>query len=87
MPRPIRIAFTLFLSATLLMLLVRQRAIKLQNDLQSLTGELAEEVAREETRMIAFGLLLAGGLAVGGFALIIVGIAKNRRKALKRHDR
>jgi hypothetical protein len=86
MSRPIRIAFTLFLSATVLMLLIRQRAIKLQNDLQSLTGELAEEVAREETRMIAVGIILAGGLAVGGFVLIIVAIAKNRRKALERHD-
>jgi hypothetical protein len=85
MSRLIRIAFTLFLSATVLTLVVRQRALKLQNDLQSLTGDLAEEVARDETRVIAFGLILAGALAIGGFLLIIVSITKNRRKALKRH--
>ena len=86
MPRPIRIALTLFISATILMLLVRQRAIKLQTDLQNLTGELAEEVARDETRVLAVGLILAGALALGGFVLVIVGISKSRRNALKRND-
>ncbi|MGB1129678.1 MAG: hypothetical protein ACPG4K_06495 [Haloferula sp.] len=86
MPSSIRIAFTFFISATVLMLLVRQRAIKLQNDLQNLTGEVAEELARDETRMLAIGLILAGALALGGFVLIIVGIAKSRRKKLPRND-
>jgi len=86
MPRIIRIALTLFASATILVLLVYQRASKLRTDLESLTGELAEEVARDETRMIAFGLILAGGLALGGFILIIIGMAKSRRKAIEKHD-
>lgn len=86
MPSSIRIALTFFISATVLMLLVRQRAIKLQNDLQNLTGEVAEELARDETRMLAIGLILAGALALGGFVLIIVGIAKGRRKKLPRND-
>ncbi|MBK1827966.1 hypothetical protein [Haloferula rosea] len=85
MPRPIRIALTLFASSTILVLLIRQRAIKLQNDLQSLTGELAEEVAREESQMIAYGLILAGLLAVGGFTLVIISMVKSRRKALNDH--
>lgn len=86
MPRAIRIALTLFLSSTVLVLLIRQRAIRLQTDLQSMTGELAEEVARDESRMIAFGLILAGVLALSGFALVIVAIAKSRRKNLESHD-
>lgn len=86
MPRPIRIAFTFFISATILMLIVRQRAMVLQQKLEDISGEAAEELARDETRLLAVGLILAGALALGGFVLIIVGIRQSRRKALDRHE-
>ena len=79
MNRLIRIALTLFASATVLILLIRQRAIRLQKDLEAVTGELANELAKQEGQMIAIGILLAGLLAAGGFVLVIIAIARGRK--------
>ncbi|BCX49514.1 hypothetical protein HAHE_34220 [Haloferula helveola] len=79
MNRLIRIALTLFASATVLILLIRQRALRLQKDLESVTGELANELAKQEGQMIAIGILLAGLLAAGGFVLVIIAIARGRK--------
>lgn len=80
MPRLVRIALTLFISATILVLLVQQRAMRLQEDLAAVTGHDAEQLAQSEERMIAVGIILAGLLALGGFVLIILAFARGRRK-------
>jgi hypothetical protein len=83
MNRLIRISLTLFLSATVLVVLVLLRANKLQT---AIDAGLAEQAAREETRMIVVGIILAGALAIGGFALVITAIVKSRKAAPSRHE-
>lgn len=80
MPRLVRIALTLFISATVLVLLVWQRLARLQSDLESVTGEVAEELAKQEGEMIALGVLLAGGLAAAGFVLILIALFRGKRQ-------
>jgi|GEM_PF-5615133 len=77
MNRLVRIALTLFASATILVLLVRQRLQRLKG----LGDEAAEEFVRSESQMALVGLILAGLLAVIGFILIIVSIGRGRRRA------
>lgn len=76
MPRLVRIALTLFAAATILVFLIWQRIGRMQG----ITGEVAEEFARQEAEMIAIGLILAGGMACGGFVLILVAMFRGRRK-------
>ncbi|MEM1083756.1 MAG: hypothetical protein AAGI48_06505 [Verrucomicrobiota bacterium] len=83
MNRAVRIALTLFASATILILLVYQRLQRLRTDIE---GGLAEEAARSEGQMIIVGVLIAGLLAIGGFVLMIVAATKGRRKNLPRHE-
>lgn len=78
MNRLIRIALTMFVSSTILLLLVRQR-------LKQVEG-LADEVVRSETQMASAGLIIAGALAAGGFILIIVAMTRTRRKKLPKHE-
>lgn len=84
MPRLIRIALTLFASATILVLLVSQRLNRLRSDLEVVTGEVAEEMAKQEGSMIALGLVLAGGLACGGFVLVLIEIFKRKKNRRSR---
>ena len=77
MPRLVRIALTLFASATILVLLTRQRAVNLRSQLEA---GLADELARDETRMIVLGTILSGALGVGGLALVAAAIFQSRRK-------
>lgn len=78
MNRLIRIALTLFASSTILVFLVKQRLNKVEG--------LADEAVRSETQMAAVGLIIAGALAAGGFILIIVAMARSRRKKLPKHE-
>ena len=64
MNRLIRIALTLFASATILTLLVSQRLNKLKLEIE---GGLAEEAARSEGQMITIGVIAAGVMAAIGF--------------------
>lgn len=80
MPRLVRIALTFFVSATVLVLLVSQRIGRLQRDLEVTTGEVAEELAKQEGGMIMLGLLLSGALAVAGFVLILIAMFRGRRQ-------
>lgn len=80
MPRPIRIALTLFISATVLVLLIAQRINRLKENLQSVTGEVAEELARSEGQMILAGLVIAGALAAAGFVMILIAIFRAKRQ-------
>ena len=80
MPRPIRIALTFFLSATVLVLLIAQRINRLKEDLNSVTGEVAEELAKSEGQMILVGLVIAGALAAAGFVMILIAIFRAKRQ-------
>lgn len=82
MSRLIRIALTLFASATILLILVQMRARRLQIEVEA---GLAEDLIRDESRMILVGVILSGGLAAGGFALLIITVVRSRRKALQKH--
>ncbi|MCH7226572.1 hypothetical protein [Haloferula sp. A504] len=81
MPRLVRIALTLFLSATVLVLLVAQRLGRLKQDLQYASEEVAEELMKTEGEMILIGQLIAGGLAAAGFVLILIAIFRAKRQA------
>ena len=74
MNRLIRIAITLFISATILILLVRQRLVSID--------QLSEEAARNETQMAAVGIIIAGAMAAAGFVLIILTVARSRKRNL-----
>jgi multisubunit Na+/H+ antiporter MnhB subunit len=74
MNRLVRIALTLFASSTILVFLIRQR-------LKQAEG-LAEEALRNETQMASIGVIIAGALAAGGFVLIIIALARTRKKNL-----
>ena len=79
MSRPVRIALTLFLSATVLVFLVRQRVALLQTNIDQ---GLSDELARSESQMILLGIIVAGGLAIAGFVIIIVAMLRSRRNSL-----
>jgi hypothetical protein len=83
MNRLVRIALTLFASATILVLLVSQRLKKLKIDIE---GGLAEEAARHEGQMIIVGTILCGMLAATGFVLLIVAVTRSRKKNLPNHE-
>ncbi|MCU0797814.1 MAG: hypothetical protein MUF31_17975 [Akkermansiaceae bacterium] len=77
MPRLIRIALTFFASATILVLLTRQRAVNLRSQLDA---GLADELARDESRMIVLGTVLSGALGLGGLILLALAFFQSRRK-------
>lgn len=83
MNRLVRIALTLFASATILILLVSQRLKQLKIEIE---GGLAEEVARSEGQMVTMGVIIGGVLAASGFVLIIIAIARSRKKNLPRNE-
>lgn len=78
MNRLVRIALTLFASATILIILVRQRLNQVEG--------MADEVVRSEAQMAAVGIIIAGALAAAGFVLIIISIARSRKKNLPRNE-
>ncbi|MEP4076419.1 hypothetical protein [Haloferula sp.] len=78
MNRLVRIALTLFASSTILIILIKQRLKKVEG--------LADELVRDETQMAALGIIIAGALAAGGFVLIIIAIARARKKNLPRNE-
>jgi hypothetical protein len=78
MNRLVRIALTLFASSTILIFLVRQR-------LKDIEG-LADDVVRSEAQMAAIGIMIAGTLAAAGFVLIIISIARSRKKNLPENE-
>lgn len=82
MPRIVRIAITLFIAASILLFLVSQRLQRMRTDIDA---GLSEEAARSEGQMIVLGMLIAGGLAIGGFVLLIVTISRTRKKRLSDH--
>ena len=82
MPRPIRIAVSLFIASTVLIFLAQQRLVRLK---ESIDAGLTDEAIRNENQMVLLGLIIAGSLAVGGFVLIIVSIAKARKNRLQDH--
>ena len=78
MNRLVRIALTLFASSTILIFLVKQR-------LKEIEG-MADELVKSEAQMAAVGVIIAGSLAAPGFILIIIPIARSRKKALPKNE-
>ena len=78
MNRLVRIALTLFASSTILIFLVKQR-------LKEIEG-MADELVKSEAQMAAVGVIIAGSLAAAGFILIIIAIARSRKKALPKNE-
>lgn len=76
MPRLIRIAATLFVSATILAVLARMRLA----EVQGLDPEVFGERIAGETQMSVFGIVLAGLLALGGFVVLGVAFVRQRRE-------
>ncbi len=81
MNRLVRIALTLFASATILIILVWRRL----ESAKTLDEVADARLIEDETRMALLGLGIAGALAAAGFVLIIASVRKTRRKALSDH--
>ncbi len=82
MNRLVRIALTLFVSATILLLLARQRLVRLT---EQSTEILPADYVRDETQMATIGMIIAGLLAVTGIVLVTVALVR-RRKPTGRRD-
>jgi len=76
-PRLIRIALTFFISATILLFLVRQRALRLKTEI---AAGLDGEAIRLEKQMVDLGSVIVGALILGGIALVVISIVRSRRQ-------
>lgn len=73
MNRLVRIALTLFASASILIFLVLQRL----QEAKQMTGAAAES----ELQMVYFGMVIVGGMLLAGVALIATAIIRSRKKS------
>ena len=81
MPRLIRIAVTLFLSATVLLLIVRQRAMRLaQLEQQGVSSSDLRAYVDNEAQMVIAGLCIAGVLLLGGVVLTVMSLIQSRKR-------
>lgn len=76
MNRLVRIALTFLASATVLVFIVRQRALKLQTDIDA---GISQQAIADETQMITLGTVFAGLLIVAGIALIGISFARRKK--------
>lgn len=83
MNRLIRIALTLFVSATILAVLVRQRLARIE---VAESEVLPADYVRDETQMATLGAYIAVALAVTGVVLLVVAMVKRSRAARSRDD-
>lgn len=75
MPRLLRIALTLMVSATVLIFLVVRRHQRLEAD--QVRGLTAEAIA-SETQMITLGAAIAAAMILGGLALLVTSLVRKR---------
>jgi hypothetical protein len=81
MNRLVRIALTMFVSATILFFLVGNRAKKARELQGSAHGNPATvAVVEKELQMAWLGVLIGAGLAGGGVVLMITAWVRNRKK-------
>lgn len=79
MNRPVRIALTLFVSATILIFLVLQRLEKAQQA-QKLHSHGANEIAQSEQQMVYIGLGMVGLMLLAGIVLVVKAMIQARRE-------
>ncbi|WP_035614573.1 hypothetical protein [Haloferula sp. BvORR071] len=82
MNRLVRIALTMFVSATILFLLVANRAKKAR-DLQlgpSRVNPATMAIVEKELQMAWLGVVIGTGLVGGGVVLLITVLIRNRKK-------
>lgn len=75
MPRLIRIALTLMVSASVLIYLVVQRQQRLAADQ---ARGLTAEVISGETQMITLGAVIAGAMILTGIVLVVLSLVRKR---------
>ena len=80
MNRLVRIALTLFISATILIFLVLQRLQRAKEAAAHLRGGSQHPLAESEFLMAYIGMGLVGLMLAIGMGLIITAIIKGRRK-------
>ena len=73
MNRLVRIALTLFVSASILIFLVLQRL----QEAKQMTGTAAQS----EIQMAYFGMVIVGAMLLAGLALIVTAIVRSRKKS------
>lgn len=81
MNRLVRIALTLFASATVMVFLVNRRLVEMKKI--TATGQTAETQLQNELIMIKIGMGLAGVMLVAGIVLMIMALIRSKKtKAL-----
>ena len=81
MNRLVRIALTMFVSATILLFLVANRGKKAEQLQASAHGNPATmELVKKEVHMAWLGIVIAGGLMGGGISLMITAFVRSRKK-------
>lgn len=81
--RLIRIAATLFVSATILLLIVRQRARRIAGyEAEGVTNDDVRAFVDNESQMVLIGLVIAALLILGAVALTIAAMIRSRRARL-----
>lgn len=80
MNRLVRIALTLFVSATILIFLVAQRLQRAKEIGAGADANELSEFARSELQMAYIGMGIVGIMLIAGVALIVTAIAKAKKK-------
>ena len=81
MNRLVRIALTLFISATILIFLVLQRLQRAKEASVGLPSGSHSELAKSELQMVYIGMGLVGLMLAAGVGLIIAAIIRARKNA------
>jgi len=80
MKRPVRIALTLFISATILVFLTAKRADQAQKLQAASPGDpTITALVKREVHMAWLGIAIAGGMMGGGIWLIIAALIRSRK--------
>ncbi|MCW1915791.1 hypothetical protein OJ996_19550 [Luteolibacter sp. GHJ8] len=82
MNRLVRIALTLFISASILIFLVLQRLQRAKEAAASLRGGTHNPMAESEFQMVYIGMGIVGVMLAAGIGLIIAAIIKGRQQKL-----
>lgn len=80
MNRLIRISGTLFISATILLFIVRQRANRIAEiEQDGISGDDLRTYVDNESQMVVAGLVIAGLLITAALATLVTYIVKSRK--------
>ena len=81
MNRLVRIALTLFVSATILIFLVLQRLQRAKEAGAGADGDGLSQFARSELQMVYVGMAITGIMILAGLVLIILALVRSRKKS------